>query len=216
MKEKQKDINEPKDADLEKELEEIKKKIDEVSSSEIHIEHEPKHDKTNSELELLTKELADYKDKFIRKVAEFENYKRRTENEQMNLFKYAAETFLTKLLPVVDDFERSLKHINDAVEINAVKEGIQLIYDKMMKLLDDQGVKKIEATGKPFDVHYHEAVMQRPAEGVEPHTVLDEIQTGYMFKDKVIRHSMVIVSEDRTINDKTGNNSEDPNMENKN
>jgi molecular chaperone GrpE len=144
----------------------------------------------------LEKEVADLKDRFLRKVAEFENYKRRNENDQLNLIKYAAESFIIKLLPVVDDFERSLEHIESAKNNDALKEGIKLVYDKLIKVLDEQGVKKIDAVGKPFDVHYHEALMQRKDDKAEPHTVLDELEKGYLYKDRVIRHSKVVVSED--------------------
>ena len=144
----------------------------------------------------LENEIADLKDKLLRKAAEFENYKRRTENDQLNLLKYSAESFIVKLLPVVDDFERSIDHMDSAKDVKSIKDGVTLIYNKLMKILSEQGVEKIEAIGKPFDVEYHEAMLQRKAENVEPHTVLDEIEKGYMYKDKVIRHSKVIVSED--------------------
>ncbi len=144
----------------------------------------------------LENEIADLRDKLLRKAAEFENYKRRTENDQINLLKYSAETFIVKLLPVVDDFERSIEHMDSAKDVESIKKGIQLIYDKLMKILSEQGVKKIDAVGKPFSVEFHEALMQRKSEKVEPHTVLDEIEKGYFYKDKVIRHSKVIVSED--------------------
>ena len=146
----------------------------------------------------LEQEVADLKDKLLRKAAEFENYKRRTENDQINLLTFAAESFIQKLLPVIDDFERSLGHIDDAEDINAIKQGLKLIYDKLMKVLDEQGVKKIDAIGNPFDVDYHEALMQRPDDSVEPHTVLDEMEKGYTYKDKVIRHAKVIVSEEKS------------------
>ena len=144
----------------------------------------------------LENEIADLKDKLLRKAAEFENYKRRTENDQLNLLKYSAESFIVKLLPVVDDFERSIDHMDSAKDVESIKQGVTLIYNKLMKILSEQGVEKIEAVGKPFDVEYHEAMLQRKAEDVEPHTVLDEIEKGYIYKDKVIRHSKVIVSED--------------------
>jgi molecular chaperone GrpE len=144
----------------------------------------------------LENEIADLKDKLLRKAAEFENYKRRTENDQLNLLKYSAESFIVKLLPVVDDFERSIDHMDSAKDVESIKQGVTLIYNKLRKILSEQGVEKIEAVGKPFDVEYHEAMLQRKAEDVEPHTVLDEIEKGYMYKDKVIRHSKVIVSED--------------------
>ena len=145
-------------------------------------------------IEELEKESNEWKEKFLRKAAEFENYKRRTENDQLNLVTYAAESFIKKILPIVDDFERSLEHINDSNDYEKLKEGVQLIYNKLVKVLDEQGVKKIEAVGKPFDVHYHEALMQKADNSVPPHTVLVELEKGYMYKDKVIRHAKVVVS----------------------
>ena len=147
-------------------------------------------------IHLLENEIEELKDKILRKSAEFENFKRRTENDQLNLLLYAAESFICKLLPIVDDFERSIKHMESTSDIDSVKEGAGLIYHKFIKLLDEQGVKKIESKGKPFDVNYHEAVMQQKAENVDPHTVIEELECGYLYKDKVIRHAKVIVSED--------------------
>jgi len=144
----------------------------------------------------LEKEVNENKDKFLRKAAEFENYKRRTENDQLSLMKYAAEPFIKRILTVVDDFERSLIHLDDAKDVQPLKDGIKMIYDKLVKTLDEQGVTKIKAVGEPFNVDYHEALMQRKADEVPPHTVVDEVEAGYIYKDKVIRHSKVVVSED--------------------
>ena len=159
----------------------------------------------------LEKQVADLKDRLLRKAAEFENYKRRTENDQLNLIKYAAEPFIIKLLPVIDDFERSLDHIDSANE--ALKQGLKLVYDKLIKVLEDQGVTKIEAVGKPFDVHFHEALMQRKDDKAEPHTVLEELEKGYLYKDRVIRHSKVVVSED-TSEESVGNDKNEEGKEN--
>ncbi len=149
---------------------------------------------TQEKISELEKQNAELKDSLLRKVAEFENYKRRNENDQMNLLKYAAEPFIKSVLSVYDDFERSLSHIDDANSFESTKKGLQLVFDKFNKTLDAQGVKKIEAKGQPFDVHFHEALMQQPVEGVAPHTVIDVIEPGYLYKDKVIRHAKVIVS----------------------
>ena len=173
---------------------------------EDQIEEEKEESKSEERITQLENEVAELKDKLLRKAAEFENYKRRTENDQLNLLTYAAESFIQRLLPVVDDFERSLQYINEAQEVDAIKQGLKLIYDKFMKVLDDQGVKKMESVGEPFNVDYHEALLQRPDDSVEPHTVLEEIEKGYMYKDKVIRHAKVIVSEDKEP--EVNNNSE--------
>lgn len=164
-------------------------------------EESSQENSTQNEIETLLKKIDEleqerdsWKDKFLRKAAEFENYKKRVENEQIALITYAAENFIKSILPVVDDFERSLKHFDDAQDINSLKTGVELIYSKLTKILEEQGVKKIESIGKPFDVHFHEAIMQREDKNHPPHTVLEEIEKGYMLKDKVIRFAKVIVS----------------------
>jgi molecular chaperone GrpE len=142
----------------------------------------------------LEKQNSELKDTLLRRVAEFENFKRRNENDQINLIKYAAESFIKDVLPVYDDMERSLLHIEDENGNDSTKKGLLLIFEKFGKILESQGIKRIDAKGKPFDVDYHEALMQQPVEGVAPHTVIDVIEQGYIYKDKVIRHAKVIVS----------------------
>ena len=183
-KKKMKDDEQPEESTKNEEI----KDEENIPSSEEEISEEEK------KIIELENKAADLRDRLLRKAAEFENYKRRTENDQLNLIKYAAESFIIKLLPVIDDFERSLDHIDSANE--ALKQGLKLVYDKLIKVLEDQGVKKIEAVGKPFDVHFHEALMQRKDDKAEPHTVLEELEKGYLYKDRVIRHSKVVVSED--------------------
>ncbi len=151
---------------------------------------------TDEKVKELEQQVQELKDALLRKAAEFENYKRRKESEQELFAKYAAESFIINILPVFDDLERSVKHLNESDDLESLKKGIQMVFDKFKKILEDQGVKKIEAKGKPFDFNLHEALMQQPAEGVEPHTVLDEIESGYLYKDKVIRHAKVIVSQE--------------------
>ncbi len=166
----------------------------ETNPPEVEAGHEITTEELQKRIEELEKESSEWREKFLRKAAEFENYKRRTENDQLNLINYAAESFIKKILPVVDDFERSLEHIKDSNDYGKLKEGVQLIYNKLLKVLEEQGVKKIEAVGKPFDVHFHEALMQKVDDSVPPHTVIDELEKGYLYKDKVIRHSKVVVS----------------------
>lgn len=176
------------DENTEQKTEELNEETSKENSTEL---------KADEKIVQLENEVAELKDKVLRRAAEFENYKRRTENDQLNLLTYAAESFIQRLLPTVDDFERSIQHINEAQDVDAIKQGLKLIYDKFMKVLDDQGVKKIESVGQPFDVEFHEALLQRPDDSVEPHTVLEEVEKGYIYKDKVIRHAKVIVSEDK-------------------
>ncbi|MBE0551517.1 MAG: nucleotide exchange factor GrpE [Ignavibacterium sp.] len=180
--------------------EELNKKIDAEQETNEEVSEENEIPFTSENLEekiaILEQEINQYKELALRKAAEFENYKRRTENDQLNLLKYAAESLIIKLLPTIDDFERSLEHMNEETDVQKIKEGVQLIYNKFVKILDDQGVKKMESIGKPFSVEFHEALMQRADDSVPPHTVIDELETGYMYKDRVIRHAKVIVSED--------------------
>jgi molecular chaperone GrpE len=180
--------------------EELNEEINEQQeiNNEVPVEPETSNQTENLEdkIKILEQEIIQYKELALRKAAEFENYKRRTENDQLNLLKYAAESLIIKLLPTIDDLERSLEHMTEETDVQKIKEGVQLIYNKFVKTLDDQGVKKIESIGKPFSVEFHEALMQRADDSVPPHTVIDELETGYMYKDRVIRHAKVIVSED--------------------
>lgn len=190
------------------------KQDEEIKSAETKEKSETeKADEKISELETQIKEL---EDKFLRKVAEFENYKRRAENDQFNLITYGAESFIVKLLPVIDDLERSLQHIDTANDSESIKKGIKLVYEKLVKVLEEQGVKKMESVGKPFNVDYHDALMQRKDENVEAHTVLEEIEPGYIYREKVIRHAKVVVSEDLSEeNDHSAESNSDDAVNNK-
>lgn len=189
-------------------IEELENNISEENNQEQQVDNSPssesedknaleKSDEKITELEIQVNEM---KDKYLRKVAEFENYKRRSEGDQLNLITYGAESFIIKILPVIDDLERSLQHIDSANDADTVKKGITLVYEKLLKVLDEQGVKKMESVGKPFNVDYHDALMQRKEDTAQPHTVLEEVEPGYIYRDKVIRHAKVIVSEDVSEN----------------
>ena len=199
------DLNEQQDNSEEKKETENNSSEFEEALKQIEAELKQTQEK-NIELE---KQLNEYKDSFLRKVAEFENYKRRADVEQSNLFKYAAEPFIKNVLPVYDDLERSLSHIGDESGFESLKKGLEMVFDKFSKILEQQGVKRIEAKGKPFDVDLHEALMQQPADGVPPHTVLDVIEQGYVYKDKVLRHAKVIVSAETSSQTEDQNESED-------
>jgi molecular chaperone GrpE len=206
-----------KQEEKENKITENEETIDE-SVKENEDENEKLIDKSEEKIAELEAQVKEWHDKFLRKAAEFENYKRRTENDQFNLINYAAESFIIKLLPVVDDFERTLQHIDDDNNIDAVKEGIKLVYEKLLKVLDEQGVKKMKVKGEPFNVDYHDALMQRKDDSVPPHTVLEEIEKGYIYRDKVIRHAKVIVSEETSSDDNqiSEENSSDSSLENGN
>ncbi len=144
--------------------------------------------------EELQKQVDQYKDMLLRKAAEFDNFKRRIENETTNIVKFATESLIDDLLPVVDDFERSLKHSKESKESDAIVKGVELIYLKLVKVLEGRGVKAFETVGKEFSVDYHDALMQVPRKDLPPHTVIEEVEKGYMLNDKVIRHAKVVVS----------------------
>lgn len=140
------------------------------------------------------KQLENYKDMLLRKAAEFDNYKKRVENESASIFKFARVDVITEILPVVDDFERSLKLSKEKKDSEAFYKGIELIYQKLLKLLESHGVKVMETVGKEFDVHYHDALLQVHRTDVPPHTIVEEVEKGYILNDRVLRHAKVIVS----------------------
>lgn len=167
----------------------------EEPTEEIKIESaEEKVEEINkiSELEDKIKSL---QDTLLRKTADFENYKRRTENDQLNLLKYAAESFILKVLPIYDDLNRSVQHLGED-SFESVKEGLKLIFDKFTKILEEQGIKKIDAKGQEFNVEFHEALLQQPSKEFPANTVIEEVDPGYIYKDRVIKHSKVIVSKE--------------------
>lgn len=154
-----------------------------------------------SEYELLAEKVADlerqsaaYKDQLLRKAAEFDNYKRRTEADTLNFAKFASENIIAQLLPILDDLSRSLKSGKEKLESDPFYKGVELIYTKFVKILETQGLKTMETVGKEFNVDYHDALMQVPKSDVPPHTILEEIEKGYLLFEKVIRHAKVIVS----------------------
>ncbi|MCP5062469.1 MAG: nucleotide exchange factor GrpE [Ignavibacteriae bacterium] len=188
-----KDKNKHKEKTKEKEIE-IK---DETDLDEIieEIKEEEEEKVEENSVEKLEGTVQELKDTLLRKAAEFENYKRRTENDQLNLKKYAAESFILKILPVYDDLQRSIDHLDES-NLESIKDGLKLVFGKFTKTFEEQGIKKIEAQGEAFDVEFHEALLQQPSADVEPNTVIQEVEAGYMYKDKVIKHSKVVVSQE--------------------
>jgi molecular chaperone GrpE len=155
----------------------------------------------SSPLEQLRRELEEagrsaqaYKDQFLRKAAEFENYKRRSEAEYLNLVRNANEGLINALLPVVEDLTRSLKAGSGQADGESFYRGVELIYQKLMKVLEAQGLAPFDSPGMPFDVDYHDALLQVPRDDVPPGTVVEEIARGYKLNDRVLRHAKVIVS----------------------
>lgn len=145
-------------------------------------------------LEEAKEEIAALKDKFLRTVAEFENYKKRTLKEKTELILNGGEKTITAILPVLDDFERALADKTE--DPAAIKEGMELIFKKFIKTLESLGVKKIETEDKTFDVDFHEAIAMVPGVGDDKKgKVIDCVQTGYTLNDKVIRHAKVAVGQ---------------------
>lgn len=134
-----------------------------------------------------------YKDLFLRKAAEFDNFKRRAEADSIAIVRFANEDLLAAVLPIISDLERSLKQGKE-LQSNPFYKGVELIYQKLLKILEMQGVKPFETVGKEFNVDFHDALLQIPKEDVPPHTVVEEVEKGYMYHDKVLRHAKVIVS----------------------
>lgn len=153
-------------------------------------------DNVTEELDELKKKYNELNDSHLRLMAEFDNYRKRTLREKADLIKNGGEAALKNLLPVVDDFERALQNIRNSDDVEAVKEGVELIYSKFMAYLAQQGVKAIEAVGQPFDTEMFEAVATIPApEPGMKGKILDCVQTGYTLNDRVLRHAKVVVGE---------------------
>lgn len=144
----------------------------------------------------LQQKYKELNDSHLRLMAEFDNYRKRTLREKAELIKTGGESVIVNLLPVIDDFERALATIQKADNVQAVAEGVELIYTKLMSFLAQQGVKPIEPLNQPFDTETSDAVATIPAPEKElKGKVLDCVQTGYALHDKVIRHAKVVVGE---------------------
>ena len=148
------------------------------------------------ELTKTQEELANMKDKYLRLSAEFDNYRKRTMKEKAELILNGGEKSISSILPIVDDFERALKNMETAEDVAAVREGVELIYNKFMTVLGQNGVKVIETKEQPLNTDFHEAIAVIPAPAEElKGKILDCVQTGYTLNDKVIRHAKVVVGE---------------------
>ncbi|MCM1449078.1 MAG: nucleotide exchange factor GrpE [Clostridiales bacterium] len=148
------------------------------------------------QLDKTTKEVESMKKEYMFLMAEFDNFKKRTLKEKSELLKTAAESTLKSFLPIVDDFERGLDAIKDTSDVESVKEGMTLIYNKLIKVLASNGVKVIESTGTDFDPDIYEAIAMVPAPQEEMKgKVIDTVEKGYKLNDKVIRHAKVVVGQ---------------------
>lgn len=153
-------------------------------------------EKMEEELEKTKEALNEQKDKYLRLSAEFDNYRKRTMKEKAELILNGGEKTITSILPIVDDFERALKNMDSATDVAAIREGVELIYNKFLAVLGQNGVKAIETKEQPLNTDYHEAIAVIPAPQEElKGKILDCVQTGYTLNDKVIRHAKVVVGE---------------------
>lgn len=146
------------------------------------------------QVEELTQELAEAKDKYIRLYAEFDNYKKRTVKERLDLISTAGRETISSLLPVIDDFDRAKKSAEDEATDEVFSEGVSLVYNKLKGLMQSKGVTAMESTGEVFDPELHEAITEIPAPSEEMKgRVIDTIEKGYLLNDKIIRHAKVVV-----------------------
>lgn len=164
-----------------------------LSSNKEETEAKSSVEEAADEKERLTAELQGIKDRYLRLYAEFENYKKRVNKDKEEIFKYGNESILYELLPVIDNLEMALKHATNSVSEGLVQ-GIEITLKELQRTLEKFGLSPIEANGKPFDPLVHHAMTQIERDDVDEKTVVEEFRKGYMFRDKVLRPSLVAVS----------------------
>lgn len=153
-------------------------------------------EKLQKQLEEAQQTIEDQKDKYLRLSAEFDNYRKRTLKEKAELIKNGGEKAISAILPILDDLERALTNMQKLDDIQAMYDGIDLIHQKFLKTLSQEGLQKMEPVGEAFDTDFHEAIALVPApEEAQKGKVLDCVQTGYKLNDKVIRHAKVVVAQ---------------------
>ena len=154
-----------------------------------------KQAKADKQSDASKEKIAELEDRVKRQMAEFENFRKRTDKEKQAMFETGAKSVIEKILPVVDNFERGFATVDPADEEDAVVGGMRMVYKQMMTELENIGVKPIEAVGKEFDPNFHNAVMQVESEEYESGIVTQEFIKGYTYRDSVVRHSMVAVAQ---------------------
>ena len=171
-------------------------KKDKTASKPKKNKPENKEVEKNSSENEIQKEDQDFKEKYIRLYSEYENYRKRTAKEKIDLITSASENVIKELLPILDDFERAIDNNKNVEDASVLKEGFDLIYSKMHKGLVNQGLKPMEANGKDFDSEIHEAITKIPAHNEKlKGKVVDVIEKGYQINEKVIRYAKVVVGE---------------------
>jgi molecular chaperone GrpE len=167
---------------------------DESSKKESRKEKKEKKKEEKEKKDKKDEEIADLKDRVTRQMAEFENFRKRTEKEKSQMFEVGVKTMVEKILPVVDNFERGLAQVPEDKKNDSFVEGMNMIYKQMMTAFDEIGVKPIEAVGKEFDPNLHNAVMHVDDDTLPENSIVEEFQKGYIYHDQVVRHSMVKVA----------------------
>ena len=175
--------------------EEEKAEETEVTEETVADEKEDQKDEKEDQIRILQEEADKWKNEYYKVFADMENVKRRMQNEHANSLKFMTQSIVEQMLPIVDNFERSLAVDNPSDELKGFLKGYEMIYKQILALLENQGVKVIETEGKEFDPNYHQAVMTVSDENFKPGMIVEELQKGYMLKDRVIRASLVKVSE---------------------
>jgi molecular chaperone GrpE len=176
------------------------KKTKKHGKEAVHTARKPAHDtemeKLKESLRASEDKLREFHDKYLRLSAEFDNYRKRTLKERAELIKTAGDDLLRQILPVVDNFERGLKAMEHSSDLEALREGVTLIYNRFKEFLSQQGIKEISAMNEPFNIDFHEAVTTIPApdENMKG-KILDVIEKGYILHDKVVRYAKVVVGE---------------------
>ena len=181
---------------MNKEEKEVTEEIlSEDVTSEVNIEQEEVEAAPElSETEKLQGEVLELKDKFLRLQAEFDNFRRRTAKERLELIQTASKDLVSNLIPVLDDFERANKNMETATDVQAIKEGIDLVYSKFYKVLEAKGLKPMNSTGETFNPEIHEAITQIPAPSKNlVGKVVDEVEKGYYLNDTVVRFAKVVI-----------------------
>lgn len=191
MKEQEKKFQENEEKEVEKSTEDIK---EEKTKKEDSKKENSKKETKKDQIEELKAEVAQWKDKYQRLMAEFENARKRTAKEAVQRYDMGAMGVLEKLLPVIDNFERGLDAVSEEEKDSAFVQGIQQIYKQLVAVMEDLGVTPMDATGKEFDANLHNAVMHVEDEELGENVVAEEMQKGYMYKENVLRHSMVKVA----------------------
>lgn len=201
MEEEKKDINPEMQQEPENTAEETKQPEEAKEAEASGAEEASEDDKASLKDKKKKKEkkdkrderIAELEDKVKRQLAEFENFRNRSEKEKASMYEMGARSVIEKMLPVIDNFERGLAAIPEDEQDSALATGMQMIYKQLSGELEAIGVKPIEALGQEFDPNFHNAVMQTESDEYDPGVVAQELQKGYMYHDTVIRHSMVSV-----------------------